>query len=317
MATRAGPLPQRNTLPAGGHYSAYQDLPWIAELAAWLDAAVRGHPGVRFLGICFGCQVLARGGCRRACPRPRTLGRPPLASLARPGASAGSAVLLATLGWAVSERCCQGNKLVLRSRPAALGGEVGRNPDHRFVLKVEELRLAPALRRDPAFLAALGDVGGAGTGSSERPAEQPAQERQPAQQPGAPGGPAEAAAAPGSDSAQPGPGERSAAAGGGSGGEGTAAAPAVIRLIQSHGDQVLALPEGARALAESGTARFEVWAWDCHVLAVQVSGGGGRRRGQGQGAVVPSVGRRRAVRQPAWLLGTCPNAKLEALREGS
>jgi GMP synthase-like glutamine amidotransferase len=49
------------TLAAGGHYSAYEDREWIRELAEWLAAAVQAHPEVKFLGICFGCQILARG----------------------------------------------------------------------------------------------------------------------------------------------------------------------------------------------------------------------------------------------------------------
>lgn len=49
------------TACAGGHYSAYQDLPWINELAAWLRDAAQQYPGVKFAGICFGCQILARG----------------------------------------------------------------------------------------------------------------------------------------------------------------------------------------------------------------------------------------------------------------
>lgn len=34
--------------------------------------------------------------------------------------------------------------------------------------------------------------------------------------------------------------------------------------------QVLALPAGAAALAESDTARYEIWGWGGNVLAVQV-----------------------------------------------
>lgn len=36
------------------------------------------------------------------------------------------------------------------------------------------------------------------------------------------------------------------------------------------GMQVLALPAGAAALAESDTARYEIWGWGGNVLAVQV-----------------------------------------------
>lgn len=49
------------SLLKGGHYSAYEDRQWIQDLAAWLGRAVRQHPGVRYLGVCFGCQILARG----------------------------------------------------------------------------------------------------------------------------------------------------------------------------------------------------------------------------------------------------------------
>ena len=48
-------------LLSGGHYSAYEELEWIRELEAWLRAAVAQHPSVRFLGMCFGCQILATG----------------------------------------------------------------------------------------------------------------------------------------------------------------------------------------------------------------------------------------------------------------
>ncbi len=35
---------------------------------------------------------------------------------------------------------------------------MGKNPSGRFVLKVEELRLAPQLQQDPAYLQALQDT---------------------------------------------------------------------------------------------------------------------------------------------------------------
>jgi hypothetical protein len=37
---------------------------------------------------------------------------------------------------------------------------------------------------------------------------------------------------------------------------------------------VLRLPPGATALAESDTARYEVWGWGSNVLALQVRQGG-------------------------------------------
>lgn len=49
------------------------------------------------------------------------------------------------------------------------------------------------------------------------------------------------------------------------------ASPARVRLIQSHGDQVLELPPGAVVLAQSSTAPYEMWsAAGGNVLAVQV-----------------------------------------------
>ena len=61
------------------------ELEWIRELEAWLRAAVAQHPSVRFLGMCFGCQVLATGG----------LPLPPLLPLLR-----------SALGWACMSHSC-------------------------------------------------------------------------------------------------------------------------------------------------------------------------------------------------------------------
>lgn len=117
---------------------------------------------------------------------------------------------------------------------------MGRNPSHRFVLKVEELRLSPELASDPTYCQALADV-------HPSPAAAPA-----AVPP--------ASTSDTNSSSSNGSGRSSANGSSGS----------TVRLIQSHGDQVLRLPEGARPLAESETARFEVWAWGRHVLAIQV-----------------------------------------------
>ena len=114
---------------------------------------------------------------------------------------------------------------------AALGGEVGKNPSRRFVLKVEQLRLTPGLQRDPAYLQALADV------AAGREAKPPAGER--------PAGAQWASAGVGGDAERPG---TAGVPEGGAAASGAAAAPTssgsagLIRLIQSHGDQVWAPP---------------------------------------------------------------------------
>eukprot|EP00887_Chlorella_sp_A99_P001014 scaffold5.g1014.t1 len=127
-------------LPSLDTLSQYTELAWIRELGAWLRRAVEWHPGVRFLGICFGCQVMA----------------------------------------------------------AALGGEVGKNPSGRFVLCVESIGLTERGLRCEAYRRACKQAG-------------------------------------------------------------LLDPPDVLRIIQSHGDQVLKLPPAARVLASSPTAAYEIW----------------------------------------------------------
>jgi hypothetical protein len=47
------------------------------------------------------------------------------------------------------------------------------------------------------------------------------------------------------------------------------AAGRTVRILQSHGDQVLELPPGATCLADSDTARYEIWGVGDRVLAWQ------------------------------------------------
>lgn len=117
----------------------------------------------------------------------------------------------------------------------ALGGRVGPNPDGGFVLGVEMVQLAEPLRRSAALRLAAADVA------------------------------ATAAAAHGNSS---GVGDSarvdSAATAGGMG------SIAHVRIIQSHGDQVLQLPPGAVLLAASPTAPIEMFAAaGGNILAVQ------------------------------------------------
>ncbi|GAB4817049.1 hypothetical protein N2152v2_004095 [Parachlorella kessleri] len=240
-------LPQLDTLGkfaavfiTGGHYSAYEDRAWISGLAEWLGLAVKGHPEVKFLGICFGCQILARG----------------------------------------------------------LGGQVGRNPSGRFVLKVEDLRVSRELQQHPAYQQALSDLQGAasdaaGAGSAASSlAEAVAAEREVA---GAleadeSGADTNGESSKSSSSRQLGKASSkghspagqtqpagAVAAEGGVGGRAHSQATSSsssssrgrLRLLESHGDQVLRLPEGAMALAESDTAQYEIWGYGANVLAVQ------------------------------------------------
>ena len=129
---------------------------------------------------------------------------------------------------------------------------MGKNPSGRFVLGVEpNIAVAPALQATAALQAAAADVG------PRRPATTAA---------GA--GAGAAAAEPlshGSDGGSNGGGGGWGITWSGSGGDGGApsAAPIVerLRLIQSHGDQVLALPPGGVLLASSPSAPIEMWGW--------------------------------------------------------
>lgn len=113
---------------------------------------------------------------------------------------------------------------------AALGGEVGKNPSRRFVLKVERLRLTPGLQRDPAYLQALADV------AAGREAKPPAGER--------PAGAQWASAGVGGDADRAGTADvpEGGAAASGATVPTSSGSAGLIRLIQSHGDQVWAPP---------------------------------------------------------------------------
>ncbi|BDA46536.1 probable gamma-glutamyl peptidase 4 at N-terminal half [Coccomyxa sp. Obi] len=52
-------------------------------------------------------------------------------------------------------------------------------------------------------------------------------------------------------------------------GKGDTELPATLKIIESHGDQVLELPPGAQLLASSATAPNEVWTMGDRVLAIQ------------------------------------------------
>lgn len=62
-----GSLPPLDTLRdynavfiTGSHYSVYERRAWISQLKAYLRLAIHGRRvPVKFIGICFGCQVLA------------------------------------------------------------------------------------------------------------------------------------------------------------------------------------------------------------------------------------------------------------------
>lgn len=114
---------------------------------------------------------------------------------------------------------------------AALGGEVGKNPSRHFVLKVEQLRLTPGLQRDPAYLQALADVA---EGQKVKP---PAGER-PA------GAQQQQSAGVGGDAERPGTADvpEGGAAASGAMVPTSSGSAGLIRLIQSHGDQVWAPP---------------------------------------------------------------------------
>lgn len=50
----------RGIFISGSHYSAYSELQWIADLAAWLRAFLQEQEhDTRIVSVCFGSQVTA------------------------------------------------------------------------------------------------------------------------------------------------------------------------------------------------------------------------------------------------------------------
>lgn len=154
---------------------------------------------------------------------------------------------------------------------AGLGGEAAQNPSGRFVLHVEEIRLSPKLLDEPCFVQALKDWKETQLGHISQHQGQSC-----------------AAAMQGSivasDRQCDTVGITSPEADGVSQqlcesltcldhAPATIGTTASLQLLQSHGDQVVTLPEGAVQLAESDTALFEIWSWGSNVLAIQVSAG--------------------------------------------
>jgi len=112
----------------------------------------------------------------------------------------------------------------------ALGGQVGKNPDGGFVLKVESVQLSEALRSSAAMQLAAADAAATGGNSSS--------------------------------------GDGNSGSGSSGGGSGS------VRIIQSHGDQVLQLPPSCVVLAHSPTAPVEMFSNTAgNLLAVQVRRG--------------------------------------------
>ena len=121
----------------------------------------------------------------------------------------------------------------------ALGGRVGKNPDGGLVLKVESVQLSDALRGSAAMQLAAADVAGTHGGGGS-----------------------------GTDGGDGSSGSSSSSGDGGSDGPGS------VRIIQSHGDQVLQLPPSCVLLAHSPTAPVEMFSNAAgNLLAVQVRGG--------------------------------------------
>ena len=96
---------------SGSHYSAYEELPWIADLAAWLRAFLtEGDHDTRIVAVCFGGQV----------PVPYILRS--LACCCEPA-------------WQSSDRNHVKRCMAVQVLARALGGVVAANPSTRFVLK--------------------------------------------------------------------------------------------------------------------------------------------------------------------------------------
>lgn len=47
----------RGIFITGSHYSAYEDLPWINNLAEWLRSFLQRQHSTRIVAVCFGSQV--------------------------------------------------------------------------------------------------------------------------------------------------------------------------------------------------------------------------------------------------------------------
>lgn len=119
----------------------------------------------------------------------------------------------------------------------ALGGSVGPNPSGRFVLHMEHISMTPAALQHPQLLSALT---AAGPAAAEPPADRPTTTSATTHT-------TDTTTTDSSSSGQ---------------------LPS-LRLLESHGDQVLALPPGATTLATSPTASHELWAYGGCVLAFQ------------------------------------------------
>ncbi|MEW5304121.1 MAG: hypothetical protein WDW38_003480 [Sanguina aurantia] len=238
----------------GSHYSAYEDVRWIRELEALLPLYVEA--GVRILACCFGHQLLAKalGGTVSTNPSGRFVlivedVRINAAAFDATGLSAPLAQLLAESQSAAPTVQQQ------QAHPRAPSDQQQQQqPKHCNGTHV-----------NPATSAA---AGGAqlppGTSS-------PAQESSsPVPQPSAP---AKSVPAGASEHVPSGSGETSLPCfqGGSSGSCLPSPLPTsqCLRLLESHGDQVTALPRGARLLASSVTAKHELWSFGDNVLAFQ------------------------------------------------
>lgn len=159
--------------------------------------------------------------------------------------------------------CCFGHQLLGR----ALGGRVTKNPSGRFVLAVEGIQLIPEAMQAAGLLDALQqqqeqDKQQQQQENQQHKQQQDQQQRQAAGLSGADGsagtGGTEAAAA-------------ASAPSDAAGAQGPCGHPGTIqlRLLESHGDQLVELPPGATLLASSPTAVHEMFTWGGTVLAFQ------------------------------------------------
>ncbi|KXZ53606.1 hypothetical protein GPECTOR_6g523 [Gonium pectorale] len=182
--------------------------------------------------------------------------------------------------------CCFGHQLLAQ----ALGGRVGPNPSGRFVLGVETVAVdadaaaACGLELPPCHLPTLASGPGSGSGvRAQATAEAETGVGSAGREdPGAGGAPAQAEPSPLGAARGTGGREEAAEAGPAEAGPGPAPAGGCVqlRLLQSHGDQVLQLPPGAALLATSGgdpggpsrgggTAAHEMWSLPGRVVAFQ------------------------------------------------